>query len=351
MNDSCSTPSDLVASTPRQSSWPLGFKVVLGFSALLVAAVLVWQGVTSQGVPDPVKASSTRASALLDIGVLVFREGLECILVIAAITASMTGDQKAHRRPVAVGAGLGFVGTLVTWFIAVGILNNLADNVSALNLQAATGLLAIIVLLVVMNWFFHKMYWGGWIGLHNRKRKSLQGEAGSGQITGTRLAMGLALLGFSSFYREGFEVVLFLQGYRLKLGTDVVVLGTFFGGVLTCIVAVLTFVAHRRLPYRKMLVWTGIMLGAVLLVMVGEQAQEMQLAHWIPTTEIPALAKWMPGWMGLWFGVSPTVESLAAQALAGGLVVGSYFAASRRSSTKVPNRGTTSVDGCLADCK
>ena len=40
------------------------------------------------------------------------------------------------------------------------------------------------------------MYWGGWIGLHNRKRKSLQGESGSGQITGTRLAMGLALLGF-----------------------------------------------------------------------------------------------------------------------------------------------------------
>lgn len=48
-----------------------------------------------------------------------------------------------------------------------------------------------------------------------------------------------------------------------------------------------------------MLVVTGVMLGVVLLVMVGEQAQEMQLARWIPTTEIPWLSGLMPGWMGL----------------------------------------------------
>jgi high-affinity iron transporter len=36
-----------------------------------------------------------------------------------------------------------------------------------------------------------------------------------------------------------------------------------------------------------MLVLTGIMLGAVLLLMAGEQAREMQLAHWMPTTQIP----------------------------------------------------------------
>jgi len=299
------------------------------FSALLVTAVLVWQGIVAKGMPDPIENSASSFSAVLDTSVLVFREGLECILVLSAITASMKGPQQAHRRPVAGGAALGFVATVITWFIAVGILDNLADNVSALNLQAATGLLAIVVLLVVMNWFFHKMYWGGWISLHNRKKKTLLGEANSGQINGRHLVWGLALLGFTSFYREGFEVVLFLQGYRMKLGTSVVLLGTMFGGILTLIVAVFTFVAHRRLPYRKMLVWTGIMLGAVLLVMVGEEAQEMQLAHWISTTEIPSLAKWMPGWMGLWFGVSPTMETLAAQALAAALVIGSYFGASR----------------------
>ncbi len=69
---------------------------------------------------------------------------------------------------------------------------------------------------------------------------------------------------------------------------------------------------------------TGGLLGAVLLVMVGEQAQEMQLAHWTPTTTIPLLAGRVPPWAGLWFAVFPTVETLAAQAIAGALVLGSY---------------------------
>ncbi len=71
------------------------------------------------------------------------------------------------------------------------------------------------------------------------------------------------------------------------------------------------------------------MLGVVLLVMVGEQAQEMQLAHWISRTEIPWLVDTIPAWMGMWFAVFPTYETFIAQALAGVLVVGSYFAARR----------------------
>jgi len=62
-------------------------------------------------------------------------------------------------------------------------------------------------------------------------------------------------------------------------------------------------------------------------VMVGEQAQEMQLAHWLPTTAIPALASRIPAWMSLWFSVFPTVQTLAAQAIAAAAVLGSYILA------------------------
>ena len=27
-----------------------------------------------------------------------------------------------------------------------------------------------------MNWFFHKIYWGGWIAMHNRNKKKLLSE-------------------------------------------------------------------------------------------------------------------------------------------------------------------------------
>jgi high-affinity iron transporter len=99
------------------------------------------------------------------------------------------------------------------------------------------------------------------------------------------------------------------------------------GVLLSTIVAILTFFAHRRLPYRQMLILTGILLGGVLLVMVGEQAQEMQLAHWLPTTYIPPIARIVPPWAGTWLSVFPTVETLTAQFIAAILVLGSYVMA------------------------
>src|SRR2546429_7062340 len=296
-------------------------------AALCVVAMLVWQGLTAHGAPDPTRPDTSPTVAFLDIGILVFREGLECILVLAAITASMTGPKCAHRRPVALGAAFAFIASLITWLIAVRIVGSLSDNMSALDLQAATGLLAVIVLLVIMNWFFHKIYWGGWIRAHNRRRKALLENARGIEISQRHLWWGLILLGFTSLYREGFEVVLFLQSYNLRLGGSVVLKGALLGLLLSGMVAVLTFVLQQHLPYRKMLITTGILLGVVLEVMVGEQAQEMQLAHWISRTDIGWLTNVIPAWMGMWLAVFPTYETMVAQLLAAILVVGSYYAA------------------------
>ena len=305
-------------------------------AALLVVAMIVWQGVTAHGAPDPTQPNTSATVAFLDIGVLVFREGLECILVLAAITASMTGSDQPYRRPVAVGAGIAFVATLITWFIAVRIVGQLSESIPALGLQAATGLLAVIVLLVIMNWFFHKIYWSGWIRAHNRRRKALLAN-GAAEISPVRLQWGLILLGFTSLYREGFEVVLFLQNYNLRLGGDVVLKGAVLGTALSGIVAILTFFLQQRLQHRKMLITTGILLGVVLLVMVGEQAQEMQLAHWIPTTQIGWLVNCVPAWVSMWFAVFPTYETMVAQLLAAFLVVGSYYAARHTRNTPTPD--------------
>jgi len=319
--------SNPLISPPRSDYAP---RIAALFGALLVLGLLIWQAATASGAPDPTSAHTTAPAATLDIAVLVFREGLECILVLSAITAGMNGGQTRYRRPIAWGAAGAFAATLVTWFIAVRAIDALSDSVSALAVQAATGLLAVIVLLVVMNWFFHRIYWTGWIGLHNRRKRDLIDRSATG--TGSRRAvfLGLAALGFTSLYREGFEVVLFLQTYRLKLGGGVVLGGVLIGTALAGVVAALTFVVRRRLPYKQMLIGTGVLLGVVLLVMVGEQAQEMQLAHWLPTTTIHALAQHIPAWSGLWFSVFPTVETLLAQAGAAALVVGSYYLARAR---------------------
>lgn len=312
----------------------LGLRILLMLAAILIAGVLVWQGITASGNPDPTAAHLDHNAAILDTGILVFREGLECILVLAAITASMLGSNQAYRRPIAIGAGCGLLATVATWFIAIAILSKI--DAPALAIQATTGLVAILVLLVIMNWFFHKVYWTGWISFHNRRKKSLMQGAASGKHS--RTMWGLVLLGLTAMYREGFEVVLFLQSIRLQVGSATVLQGVAIGTALTALVGVLTFFAHRRLPYKKMLVLTGAMLAVVLIVMVGESVQEMQLAGWLTTTSLPIA---LPDWLGLWFAIFPNVEGLVAQVLAGVFVVGSYFLAEYLKVRRPIRRGET----------
>lgn len=321
-------------SASKKPPLSFGTRLFIILGSALVIALLVWAGVTAEGAPDPTEGQKSKWALILDVGVLVFREGLECILVLAAITASMVGPTAHHRKPVAVGAAIGAVATMITWFIAVRIIHDLSQSFDALQVQAWTGLLAIIVLLVVMNWFFHKLYWGGWISMHNKKKKELVAQEKAAAVSSAKLFWGLGLLGFASFYREGFEVVLFLQSYNLQMGGTIIGIGALVGVLFSGVVAVLTFIAHHRLPYRKMLELTGILLGGVLLIMVGEQAQEMQLAKWIPTTNIPWLEAYMPDWLGLWFSIFPTVETLAAQGLAAAIVIGSFFLAKKQSGTE-----------------
>jgi high-affinity iron transporter len=294
---------------------------LIGLLALAAAVlgVLVWQGFSSAGNPDPAAPHLSQRAIILNASVLVFREGLEAILVLAAVSASFLGAHVRYRRPVAAGAGVAGLATVATWFVAIAVIS--AVNAPELDIQAATGLLAVVVLLVVMNWFFHRVYWTGWIAHHNRRRRELVAAADNGQ---RRTLLGLGLLGFTAVYREGVEVVLFLQNLRLQAGSAVVLKGVLIGLGFTAAVAVLTFVAHHRLPYKRMLVLTGVMLGFVLVVMVGESLQEMQLAGWIPTTTLDLP---VPAWMGVWFALFPTVETLAGQFLAAALVIGSYVIA------------------------
>ena len=88
-----------------------------------------------------------------------------------------------------------------------------------------------------------------------------------------------------------------------------------------------------------MLILTGVMLGVVLLVMVGESVQEMQQAGWLPATSINLS---IPDWMGMWFAVFPNIQGLLAQAVAALIVLGSYFSAEYFNGLKMFGRSKLS---------
>ncbi len=321
----------------------------LGGSGLLVIAILVWQAMVAGGNPDPAAHGISPEAGIFYTAVLVYREGLEAILVLSAVIAGLIRTQKVYWKPIVTGSATGILASVATWFVLIGILALASSTVSELNLQVITGLIAIVVLLIVMNWFFHKVYWTGWISFHNKKKKEYIDSAESSNNNGvkTMAYQGLFLLGFSCIYREGFEVDLFLQNLRIQIGSLHVYLGCALALVLILITGYFVFVAHQKLPYKKMLIFTGVMLGFVLLVMVGEQIQEMQLANWISTTPMPIH---FPDWAGLWFSIFNNWETVIAQIIAFLFVAGSYFVAergksrSRRSVSRAKLKPSKSVE-------
>src|SRR5690242_8925061 len=216
---------------------------------LAVAAGLVYLMATaSTGPVDPTEVKTSHATVVFNSAIIVFREGLEAVLIFAAVTASFLGANRARRRPVVVGAGVAFAVAVATWFVFQALLS--AASPLGPRLEAITGFVAIVVLLLVLNWFVHKVYWSEWIGKHHRQRRRLLARTGIGAT------FGLVALGFTSVYREGFEVVLFLQNLELRAGSATVLEGVGIGLAATAAVGSVTFWLHHKLPYRRMLVLT-----------------------------------------------------------------------------------------------
>lgn len=286
----------------------------LGILALLVYLMAT----ASTGPVDPTEGTTRQShgTVVFNASMIVFREGLEAVLIFAAVTASFVGANRSKRRPVVMGALLSFGATVATWFVAQAVL----DVASPLGpkLEAITGFLAIAVLLVVLNWFVHKVYWSEWIGKHHRQRRKLLAQTGFGAT------LGLVLLGFTSVYREGFEVVLFLQNLELQQGSGTVLEGVAIGLAGTAAVGVFTFWLHHKLPYRKMLILTGVLVGMVLVTMIGGTALSFAELGWIPQHETPFA---VPEWLGSWFEVYPYWETIGAQIAAAVFVIGSYYLA------------------------
>jgi high-affinity iron transporter len=295
----------------------------LALAALVTVVVISWhaQGGTTDPTALPPGHRLSHTTVVINSAILVFREGLETILVLAAITASFLGGNRVYRRPVVAGGGAAIGLGIATWFFVVWLIGRFHGG--EFDVQAATGLPSLIVLLLVMNWFFHKMYWTGWISHHHKRRRGLL--ASDPETNQRRMLLGLALLGFTSVYRECFEIVIFLQNLRELYGASVVLEGVVIGVLFTAAAGVLTFTLHQRLPYRRLLIITGLMLLVVLLISVGEEVNEMQLAGWISTTPISWLT--IPGWMGTWFSLFNNWETFIGQFIALALVIGSYLGA------------------------
>src|ERR671930_1542255 len=108
-----------------------------------ISALVYLMATATTGPVDPTEAThrQSHGTVVFNSAMIVFREGLEAVLIFAAVTASFQGANRARRRPVALGAGVSFAAAVATWFLVSALLD--AASPLGPRLEAITGFIAI----------------------------------------------------------------------------------------------------------------------------------------------------------------------------------------------------------------
>ena len=259
---------------------------------------------------------------------IIAREGMEAVVVLAALMAGLRGvEQAGTRRGIASGAWLALGATALTFWLSKTVVQSLAHYGE--KLEAVVSIFAVFILFIVTNWVFHKFYWVGW----NAKIRSLTKSA---QNVDADRWEKLALLGvgFLTVYREGFETALFMQSLILDGNPAAVITGAAIGVVFIALVGGLTFKFGVKLPYRKLLVVTGVLVVSIMVSFLGSTVRLFQTVSWLPVHPVPGLH--VPAWAGLWLGLYPSWEGLLIPPLALAWVGGAWAWTKWSSSRKQP---------------
>ena len=244
--------------------------------------------------------------AMLMSFVLLFREGLEAVLVVAAILGYLEASRnRRYRGSVLKGVGAGVVATVAT-FALVSLVLELAPVQREL-LEAVTMILAIVVLFYVSFWLIARLE-------HRRWMEFVKARVWTAAATGATLA--LAGVGFTAVYREGFETVLLYQAlFDMTTGLTIwVALGAVAATAALTAVGFAIFRLGRKLPIKTFLSLAVILVMAMSVAFVGNAVRELQQATFLPVTFLEDVPR-LPIFLADLTGWHPTLQSLLAQAV------------------------------------
>ena len=254
------------------------------------------------------------SAAAFSAFLIILREGLEAVLVLAAILAFVSrSGRPGARRYVHAGwlaaAALG----VATWAAASTLI-----DISGANREVTEGVTALIasaMLVYVGYWLHDKAHAKAWASY-------IQAQAGTALGAGT--LWSLSILAFFAVYRELFEIILFYEALWAQAGPDghaAIAGGAAGGAALLTAAAVAIFRFGVRLPIGPFFSVCAVLLLVMAIAFAGQGVAALQeagvmAADPVAFVRLPLL------------GLFPTVQTLAAQAAVVAIMV-AVFAWSR----------------------
>jgi len=257
-------------------------------------------GTLDEGKSENV-AKSAVAATFISCFVLVLREGLEAILVIAAIIAYLV---KTGKKKYIVSVYVGALGGIVVSILLAVLFSVIAGAQSGIAQEVFEGVgmfVAVVVLFYVSNWMLSKSETEAWERyIHKKVEASVS--------TGNKWVLIFAA--FIAVAREGAELILFFRGVPVHgtSGQNAMILAI----VLSAIVLIAVFLIFRfltvRLPLKPFFLVTSVLMYAMCFSFTGKGVSELQAAGVVNKTVIP----WMSFEMDF-LGIYATYESLIPQ--------------------------------------
>ena len=235
---------------------------------------------------------------------ILFREGLEAVLVLAAILGYLEASRNlAYRKPVLAGVAAAVGATVLTFLLAAVVLS--IAPVQRELLEAGTALLAVALLFYVSFWLVARLDQRRWM-------EFVKAKVWSAASTGS--AFALAAVGFTAVYREGFETVLFYQAL-LSFAEELelwVALGALAGAVALGAVGYAIFRAGKRIPVKAFLGGAVVMVMVLSVALIGNAVRALQEATLVPVTFLEGVPR-LPIFLADLTGWHPTLQTILAQ--------------------------------------
>jgi high-affinity iron transporter len=262
---------------------------------------------------DALSTSLSPGASFVASLVILLREGLEAVLVVAALLAFLRRGGQSHAlRYVHAGWIAALAMGALTWYAANSLIAVSGEHREVT--EGILGLVAAAMLLYVGFWLHDKSSAQAW-------QQFLMRGATEGA------AWGLAVMAFLAVYREVFETVLFYEALWLQSGGQGGAIGAGFA-VALALLAAITFAMLRyslRMPLGLFFGTGGILLAVLAVIMAGNGVASLQEAGWLPVTPIAFFTV-------SWLGIHPNLQSIGTQVVLAIAVVVLLRASSRRSA-------------------
>lgn len=242
---------------------------------------------------------------------IITREGLEALLIVAAIVAYLVKNHHQDKLPV---IRQSVYVALVASVITAGLFQLIFANSGASRelLEGFTMILAVIMLFMMSYWLLSKVEAQNW-------KRYLEGKLSLALTTGSLI--GLWLTSFLAVYREGAETVLF---YYALVGDATSAVSYFYllaglavGVILLTICYFIMRYSIVKLPLKPFFMFTGSFMYLMAFVFAGKSVLELIEGKLFQPTllaNIPEIS---------WLGIYPYLETLVPQVI---LVVAAIFA-------------------------